>query len=170
MALTAAKSEAGRDTGPALRAGAPNDGVKEMFEALARRAFEIFQSNGHSAGNDVADWQQAEREILHPAHIAVSETDQNFTIESEVPGFAANEIEVSVEGRRLTISGKGEKHEERKDKKTIYSEHCSNRLLRVVDLPAEVNAEGAKATLKKGILSLEIAKAVPPKKIAVATT
>lgn len=159
MASPAAKGQVGRDITPAVRAGSPNDGVRELFEALERRAFEIFGSNGHSAGNDIADWQQAERELLHPAHITISESDQSFTVEAEAPGFAANEIEASIEGRRLTISGKREKREDRTDKKAVYSERCSNQILRMVDLPAEVKAEGAKAKLKNGVLSLDIPKA-----------
>jgi HSP20 family protein len=86
-----------------------------------------------------------------------------------VPGFNAKELEINIEDRRLTISGKRETHEEGKDKKTVYSEYCSDQLLRVVDLPGDVKAELAKANLKDGILEVEVPKAAPAKKIAVAT-
>ena len=86
-----------------------------------------------------------------------------------MPGFNAKDREINVEGRRLTISGKREKHEERKNKKIIYSEMCSDEVLRVVDLPADINAEAAKANLKDGVLQLEIPKAAPAKKIPIAS-
>jgi len=81
-----------------------------------------------------------------------------------VPGFAAQELEVNIDGQRLTISGKREKREERKDKKSVYSEYCSGQVLRVVDLPGGVKADAATASLKDGILEVEIPKAAPAKK------
>jgi HSP20 family protein len=154
---------------PAIHVGPPNDGIKEMLDSIARRAFEIFNSSGHSLGHDLANWFQAERELLHPAHLNVSESDGSFTVNAEVPGFAAENLEVNIEGRRVTISGKRESHEERKDKKTtIYSEACSDHILRVAELPGEVTPDGAKATLKNGMLELQIPKAAPAKKIPIA--
>jgi HSP20 family protein len=152
---------------PRIHIGIPNDGIKEMFDQLTRRAFSIFESNGHHLGRDIDNWFQAERELFHPTHIEVSESDQAFTVRAEVPGFTPKELEINIEGQRLTISGKREKHEERKDKKTLYSESCSDEILRVLDLPAEVNAANATANLKDGILELEIPKAAPAKKITV---
>lgn len=163
----AAMAQSAKEPSPTISAGVPNDGIKERFNSLARRAFEIFESNGRLFGNDINDWFQAERELFHPAHINLSETDDSFTVRAEVPGFTAKELEINLEGRRLTISGKREKHEERKHKRTVYSETCSDELLRVLDLPAEVNAESSKATLKDGILELELAKAVPAKTLPI---
>ena len=79
------------------------------------------------------------------------------------------DLEISLDGRRLTIAGKRVKHEEKKKNKTIYFETCSDQVLRVLDLPTDVNAESTNATLRNGILQLEIPKAASPKKIAVRT-
>ena len=45
---------------------------------------------------------------------------------------------MSVEPRRLTISGKKKTGKESKKGETIYKEQCANELLRVIDLPVEV--------------------------------
>jgi HSP20 family protein len=165
MAQTAAAIR--KEGTPGISVGPANDGVARLFDSLAQRAFEIFESNGRIFGNDRADWLQAENEILHAAHLDVSESDQGFTVTAEVPAFTAKDLEISIDGRRLTISGRREKRQEKNDKKTIYSETCLDQVLRVVDLPADVNAESASASLKDGVLQLEIPKAAPPKKIAV---
>jgi HSP20 family protein len=156
-----------KETAPTVHVGAPNDGIKEMFDTLARRAFSIFESNGRRLGNELADWLHAETELFHPAHLELTESGEGFTVHAEVPGFSAKDLEINIEGRQLTISGRREKHEERKDKKMIYSESCSDQLLRTIELPAEVNAEATKATLKDGILELELPKAAPAKKVTV---
>jgi len=118
-------------------------------------------------GRELHDWFQAESELLHPVHLEVAESDEGLTVKAEVPGFTAKELEVSVEGRRLTITGKRETKEERKEKKTLYTECCSDQLLRVIDLPVDVDADKVAATLKDGVLELKLPKAAPPKKIPI---
>lgn len=141
--------------------------IQRVHDATARRAFELFDGNGHIFGNDLEDWFRAESELLHPVHVDVSETDEGLNVQAEVPGFTPKELEVSVEPRRVTIMGKRETKEERKTKKTVYKERCSDEILRVVELPAEINTDKVKATLENGVLSLEMPKAAPAKKIAV---
>ncbi len=81
-----------------------------------------------------------------------------------MPGFNANELEVSLEPLRLTISGKRETSKEDKKKgKTIYEEQCSSELLRVIELPVEVDAVKSTARLKNGVLELSMPKAVQAK-------
>jgi HSP20 family protein len=141
--------------------------VEKLYDQIARRAFEIFEGNGRNFGRDLEDWLKAESELLHPVHVDVSETDTQIGVRAEVPGFAANELDVSVEGTKLTISGKRETKEERKEKKSVYSEHCSSQLLRVIELPASIDVNKTEASLKDGILELKMPKAAPPKKIAI---
>lgn len=140
---------------------------QRVYNSIAQRAFEIFDGNGRLFGNDLNDWFQAEAELLHPVHIEMAESDEGLNVQAEVPGFSPKELEISVEPRRLTIMGKRETKEEKKTKKTVYKEQCSNEILRVVELPADINTEKVKATLGNGILSLEMAKAAPAKKIVI---
>ncbi len=156
-----------KGTEPAVHVGAPDETIRKMFDTLARRAFSIFEANGGLLGNEWDDWFRAERELFHPAHIEVAESGNSFTIRAEVPGFEPKDLDINIEGRRLTISGMRTSQEERKEKKTVYSEVCSDKIFRVMDLPAEVNAEGAKAMLKDGMLELELPKAAPARKVTV---
>lgn len=153
---------------PAIRQGSLDREIEQRFDSIAQRAFEIFENNGRLLGQDLANWFQAERELFHLAHIDVSESDQAYTVRAEVPGFDAKDLDINLEGRRLTISGTREKKQERKEQKTVYSESCSDRILRVVDLPGDIEAANAKANLKDGILELAIPKAAPAKRIPIA--
>ena len=142
------------------------DRMQQVLEIVSKRAYEIFESNGGGIGRDLADWFNAESELLHPVHLNVVETRGGLQVQAEVPGFTADEIEVAVEPRRLTITGKRESKSEKKGE-TVYTDRCSNRFLRVVDLPAEVDAKKVKATLKNGILELAMPKAAPAEKIRI---
>jgi len=155
---------------PPLRLVPPRDlfrRVQKFQDEIARRAFEIFEGNGRAFGRDLENWFTAESELLHPVHIDIAESDGDVTVRAELPGFTAKEIEVSLEPRRLTIAGKREAKEERKDKKTVYTERCSDQLLRVIDLPAAVDTETAAATLKEGVLELKLPKAAAAKKVPI---
>lgn len=158
------------DTSPPIRQAEPTDvfdRLQQTYDAIARRAFEIFENSGHTFGREVDDWLRAESEILQPVPLEVSETDQALTVRAEVPGFAANEVDIKVEPRRLTIAAKHETTEETTKDKTIYSERHAKEILRSFDLPAEVDASKAAATLKDGILNIELPKAAQVKTVHV---
>jgi len=139
--------------------------MQRLHDSVARRAFEIFESQGRTFRRDLENWLQAESELLHPVHVDVAESDEGLTVRAEIPGFKAEQLEVSMEPRQVTIAGKRETHAERKDEKTIYKEHCSDRILRVIELPAEVVAGKVAATLSDGVLELKLPRAAPAKKV-----
>ena len=139
--------------------------MQRLRDSVARRAFEIFESKGRTFGRDLENWLEAESELLHPVHVDVAESNEGLTVRAEVPGFKAEQLVVGVEARRLTIAGKRETHAERKDEKTIYKEPCSDQVLRVVELPAEVVAGRVAATLRDGVLELKMLKVAPAKKV-----
>jgi HSP20 family protein len=135
------------------------DRMEKIYDSIARRAFEIFDSNGGGNGRDVSDWLQAESELLHPLHLEITESEDALNVKAEVPGFAAKELDIQVEGNRLMISGKHESMEESTTGKTIYSERCSREVFRSVELPSEVDSPKVNATLKDGVLTIELPKA-----------
>ena len=82
------------------------DRLKQLQEAIACRAYELFESRGCEHGQDQADWLRAESEILQPLPIKVSEYEDRLAVEAELPGFSAEKVAVSAEPRRLIISGR----------------------------------------------------------------
>src|SRR5271169_3306202 len=135
------------------------DRFQQVFDSIEKRAFEIFNNNGRWLGRDLSDWLQAESEILHPVHLEIAETEETLTVRAEVPGFTVKELNIHVEGNRLTIAGKHESKEESTKRKTIYSERCAQEIFRSVELPTDVDGTKVSATLKDGVLNLELPKA-----------
>jgi HSP20 family molecular chaperone IbpA len=141
--------------------------ANSIFEGISRRAYEIFEGNGHALGRDLDNWFQAERELLHPVHIQINDSGEALEVKAEVPGFNEKELSVSLEPRQLVITGKREVKKEETKGKTIYSEACASEIMRVVALPAEVDSEKVTATLKNGILELSLPKAAKAKSVKV---
>ena len=142
--------------------------MRDLHDMISRRAFELFEKGGRVLGSDLDNWFKAESELLHPVSVSIDETDEGLKVQAEVPGFKAEELEVSVQPHRLTITGARKTGKEEKKKgKTVYSERSTERIMRVVELPVEVNTEAVSAVLKDGVLEFTMQKAAPAKKIAV---
>jgi HSP20 family protein len=134
------------------------DQIQDTFNALSHRAYEIFESNGRAFGRDLEDWFQAERELLHAVHVNIEESDDSLAVKAEVPGFSEKELEINIEPRRLTITGKREAKKEEKGR-TVYAERCADQILRIVDLPVDIETNKVTATLKNGVLEFAMPKA-----------
>lgn len=142
---------------------------KETTQAIAQRAFDIFEKRGRQFGHEVEDWLRAESEVIRRIPMEVKEVGNNLEIRAEVPGFKSEELKIYVEPRRLTISGETEQSSEEEKENTLYSEWHSRKVFRAFDLPREVKTTGAQATLKDGVLKLTLAKAeeAPPSEVTI---
>ena len=141
--------------------------IREIYDNLARRAYELFDGRGRQDGHDLEDWFRAESELLNPVPVEISEADGQLIVRADIPGFREKDIEVRVDPHRLIISGKREQIRDQKKKKTLYSERRSDEVCRVLDLPEEVDSDKVKATLQDGTLEITLPKAHPAKKIPV---
>jgi len=93
--------------------------------------------------------------------VDIDEDDTHVYVDAEVPGFTRDEIDVRVQDQVLTIEAeraspeaKGRRH---------LAERSARRARRTFTLPASVDAANAGATLRDGILHLELPKAEPQK-------
>jgi HSP20 family protein len=140
--------------------------VRATYDAIARRAFEIFETHGHY-GDELNDWFKAESELLQPTRLELLDSGDAFIVRAEVPGFQGNELEVKVEPRRLIITGRRETKDRSEPGKTIYTERRSAEILRVLDLAVDVDPAKVTATLKDGILELNLPTPLSAKKTKV---
>jgi HSP20 family protein len=102
----------------------------------------------------------------------VYEDKDRITIKAELPGMKLEDIDVSVHGNTLAISGERKHEEEHKERENYRAERYFGRFQRSVTLPAAVDAEKVRATYKHGILTIECPKSeeAKPKQIEVKTS
>jgi len=67
-------------------------------------------------------------------------------------------LQYRLEPHSLTIAGRKETAAESKTGRTLYKERCSEELLRVVELPAEIDTSKTTMTLRDGILEFNMPK------------
>ncbi|MCI0486713.1 MAG: Hsp20 family protein [Blastocatellia bacterium] len=135
------------------------DRAKGLYESVAGRAYEFFDGRGREDGHDLEDWLRAERELLLPVPLKVTEYDDHLTVSAEVPGFSEKDLQVSLEPRRLIISGHIEQSVEEKTEEAVYASRKSKEIFHALDLPGEVDPARAAATLENGILDIRLPRA-----------
>lgn len=88
----------------------------------------------------------------------VKETNDGFTFKADVPGVKENDIDVTLTGNRLSISGKREA-EKRETTDTYYTyERSYGDFARVFTLPDGIEPSSIHADLKDGVLTIGVKK------------
>jgi HSP20 family protein len=101
--------------------------------------------------------------------VDIYEDKDKYVVKAELPGMRKEDIQVSLDGNTLTISGERKHEEEKKEGETYRSERYFGRFQRSVTLPAQVQANKVEANYKDGVLSVTVPKAeeAKPKQIQV---
>lgn len=88
----------------------------------------------------------------------VTENKDSYLFKADLPGVKQDDIEITMTGNRLQISGKRESEQETKND-TIYTyERQYGSFARSFTLPEGADVDHAKSDLKDGVLTLVIPK------------
>ena len=96
----------------------------------------------------------------------VKENKDSFLFKADLPGMKEPDVEVKLQGDRLTVSGKREAETEDKGDTFYTYERSFGSFLRTFTLPDGFDADHVHAELKDGVLTI----VVPKKAVAQAKT
>ncbi len=101
----------------------------------------------------------------------VYQTESDVVIKSTIAGISPDDIDITITNDMLTVKGARSRDEEVRPEDYYYQECYWGPFSRSVILPADVEADLIKATLKNGILTIRLPKSekVKTKKISVNT-
>lgn len=86
------------------------------------------------------------------------ETGDALILEMAVPGIQADELDISIEGRQLTVQGVIPQVEEGENRRYWLQSIPRGEFRRTVTLPTTVEVEDAEATVTNGVLRLHMPK------------
>jgi HSP20 family protein len=126
----------------------------DSFRSLFDRFFDA-----SSAGHGELPVPFESSKLLAPINIA--ENDKNYLVTLEMPGVAADDIQVRMLGNRLTISGEKTFRNEVGGKDAAFHrvESSYGSFSRSVGLPDNVDPDKVDADYKNGVLTVTIPKA-----------
>jgi HSP20 family protein len=91
--------------------------------------------------------------------VDVREDEKSYTVKAEIPGVKKEDIQVDVNGNQVSIRAEvKQEKEEKKGEKLLHSERYYGMVSRSMQLPAEIDAQGARADYKDGVLNLTLPK------------
>lgn len=140
---------------------------RHIFNAIARRAYELFKARGAEHGRDLQDWFRAESQLLTSFPAIVVDTDEGLKVTAEVPGFTSKDVEVLAEPSRLIIRAKRQETFKREKGRSVLGGKMSDEIFHVLELPHEIDPDNMKADIENGVLEVTLAKVGLGKKIAV---
>lgn len=125
----------------------PFKDIEALFEQLNSEFADVSSNFGGKVGAD-------------DIHVDVADAGENLVVTADVPGFAAEEIDVSVNDRRLTISAEHSESTETDAEDTHYyrRERKMRATSRTITLPTEVDESEASAHYDNGVLTIELPK------------
>ena len=133
---------------------------KSWFPAWGDRNRDVEHFRGFKTQIDslFEDWFGRSMGGVLAPRVDVTEDEKAVTLAAELPGVNEKDIDVSLVGDQLTI--KGEKREKKEESKgDFYRSECRyGAFERAVPLPAEIDADNAKATFEKGVLKITLPK------------
>ena len=105
-------------------------------------------------------------EVFTPA-FEVKETKDAYIFKADLPGVKEEDVEVTVTGNRIQVSGKREEEKQEENERFYAYERNYGSFSRSFTLPEGVDSENVDAGLTNGVLSLRIGKKpeIQPKRI-----
>jgi HSP20 family protein len=137
----------------------------QPFEMLRREIDRVFDDVGggfwrtpfRQSVFDIAPWARESTWPMAPA-VDVTDTEKAYEITAELPGIDEKNLEVKVANDVLTI--KGEKREEKEEKKKDYylRERNFGSFERAFQIPDGVDTDKIEANFAKGVLTVKLPK------------
>jgi HSP20 family protein len=99
----------------------------------------------------------------------VKETKDGYFFHADLPGVKESDLDISVTGNTLTVSGKREDEHQEEGDQYHTTERSYGQFTRSFSLPEGTDLDNVKADLKDGVLTIHLGKKaeVQPRRISV---
>ncbi len=128
----------------------PFDSMESWFEQMS----EQFGTAADRWGTGLEPWTRG----MDQPRIDVAKAEAEYTVVVDVPGFAADDVDVHVTDRTLSIEA--ERSEERVENEASYiqQERSHQSLSRHITLPNDIDTEDITASMDKGVLTVTLGR------------
>jgi len=126
------------------------------------RWFDSFRRNVEKSlwSGSLARWSDSALQVREPL-VDVIDIGSEFVVRAELPGVSKEDVDLTVTSDSIEIQARTERSREEKDEDYVYQERSYRALHRVLAFPEEVKADLASATLKGGMLEVQVPKKDP---------
>ncbi len=135
--------------------------LRDAMNSLLQESFVRPGASGGAVGGNVS-----------ALPLDVAETEDEYVVRASLPGVKPEDVDISVTGDSLTITGKTQDEKRDEQEGYLYQEIRRGTFTRTVALPADLKVEAASAQFENGMLTLTIPKAeqAKPRQIKINAT
>jgi HSP20 family protein len=127
---------------------------RDPFEAFRQRMDHLFGA----LGGPVEARSFAPPPAARWLTLDLNETDQTYTVTAELPGIDAQDVELTLRDNTLILRGeKRDEHREGEGER-VYLERSYGRFERNIPFAVQVDANGARAECRNGVLTVTLPK------------
>jgi len=108
--------------------------------------------------SDMGRPEQLEQATYYTPLCDIAETPEAFLFQADLPGTSAGVVDISYENGTLTIQSKVAPRQPA-ETRYVWQEYGVGHFYRSFNINTPINADGIKAELKNGVLSLYVPKA-----------
>ncbi len=144
------------DYGGSQLAGPP---IQQLHHEIHRLFDRTFRNFGFSPLSRSSLWDQmANEEFASPfyANLNIASDDERYTITLEAPGLEQKDISIDLKERVLVIKGNKQEELEDKDRQFYRIERRYGSFERVLAVPDDADVDGISASMKSGLLTIQI--------------
>jgi HSP20 family protein len=133
------------------------DELDRLHREISGRAYDLFEHRGSILGDALADWLNAEGELVWKPAVELRQKDSQFEVLAAVPGVEAKDLNVQVAPDDVLIKAEID-HQHTAEKGTVrLCEFKQGKLFRSVHFPAKIDPASVKAEYRNGMLRLTAA-------------
>jgi HSP20 family protein len=101
--------------------------------------------------------------------VNIREEKDGYVITAALPGVRPEDVQIEATSNTITISGETSDKREVDEGEYVRRERQFGRFFRMLELPVEIDAEGAEASFENGVVTLRVPKseATKPRQVRV---
>lgn len=139
---------------------------RDPFELLARDPFQLLMRDPFQLMREMLvepfrmfqpGWL-AGRDLTWNPGFEIRETDDAFMFRADMPGVRNEDLEISMIGNQLQITGKREREQQQDEGRYHTYERAYGSFCRVFTLPDSADVDNIRAELNNGVLTLSVPK------------
>ena len=135
--------------------------LDQLHTAIRQRAYDLFRNRGHLWGGPLADWLNAERQLVWKPAIEVRQKDSQFEVRAATPGVEAKDLDVQITPEDMLIKADIQHKHTPEEGAVQVCEFTAGQLFRSVHFPEKIDPDSAMAEYRNGMLRVTASIAKP---------
>ncbi len=129
----------------------------DPFREMRRRMAEPFWFSQFPGPVGRDDTEEVQPAGSWPIPMDVHRDDKELTVTASLPGFAADDVDVSISpDRALSVRASRHTEVEKQEDGYLMRERRSGSFARTIRLPSDLNLDGANVALDDGVLTVKV--------------